>query len=245
VNPDSILKSVEEKYLSFQSYSDEGTVETFYEHPFDCEQLLEFKTYFVRPEKMRFEWRYWDQYFGKSKPPSENAIWTNGRNSFETFVGESEPVHKFSLALAGATGVSFGSVLMILKLLIPGCVTTNSMWYQMHGASVLPGIDVDGSPCYHLLGSENNHNDTEAWIRKNDLIVLKLRSRNELTQEHAEKAFIETCEELKKNKVPEDKWLTKPMGTVKYYHDYIYKQVNVDEPIRDEVFDTEPTRKET
>jgi hypothetical protein len=236
----SILKRVEEKYLSIQSYSDEGTVETFYEHPFDCQQLIEFKTYFVRPEKMRFEWRCWDQYFGKTRPPSENAIWTNGKNSFETFIGESEPVDKFSLALAEASGVSFGSVLMILKLLVPGCVGTRSIWYQMNDAVVLPAADVDGSLCYHLSGSEDSHNDTEAWIRQNDLVVLRLRSKNELTQELAEKAFIETCDELKKNEVSEDKWPTKPIGTVKYSHDYFYKEIKVDEPILDETFETLP-----
>ena len=52
-DPESILKDVRQKYLSFESYSDVGTVEIV---PSVGEQSLEFKTYFVRPARFRFEW---------------------------------------------------------------------------------------------------------------------------------------------------------------------------------------------
>ena len=56
---DAILKSLSEKYLAIDSYSDVGTVETVNQPPSSCGRQLEFKTYFVRPDKVRFEWRDW------------------------------------------------------------------------------------------------------------------------------------------------------------------------------------------
>jgi hypothetical protein len=90
MNPDFILKSVRQKYFSFGSYSDVGTVDT----------ALEFKTYYVRSKKFRFEWRDWHLCLGKEQPPNERAVWTDGKESFMRILAKDQRIKGFETALA-------------------------------------------------------------------------------------------------------------------------------------------------
>jgi len=110
VNPELILKNVQETYRGFESYSDVGTVGLV---PPIGKTSLEFRTYFEKPSKMRFEWRSWHPYFGKDKPANESVVWSaDGEQAHMWFLGNLKHSELMS-AVAGATGVSSASVLMI------------------------------------------------------------------------------------------------------------------------------------
>jgi len=240
MNAESILKSVIEKYRSFSSYADVGTVETL---PSQTKSEIEFKTYFMRPNKVRFDWRDWHS-LDKTTPADENAIWSNGKNSYAWFLGELEHEESLGLAMAGATGVSSCSVLMILQLLFPECVETNSVWFEMQNMQI-ESQELTGLHCYHLVGTETKPDDTEAWISKEDLIVRRLISKTEITAEEDRAFFEETVEMLKAEGRPKEYWPTKPTGARKYYDEFNYQEVKINEPIADAIFEFDPTKKET
>jgi len=233
MNAESVLKSVIEKYRSFASYADHGTVDRV---PSASCESINFKTFFVRPNKVRFDWR--------DRHPHNNTIWSNGKNSYSWFLGELEQEENLELAMAGATGVSSGSVLMIVQLLFPESVETKSVWFEMQNMQ-MDQQEVNGLRCYHLVGTDRKPADTEAWISKEDLIVHRLISKSEITQEQAERRFAEMIEELKNLGIPKETWPKRPFRAEKYQTEYNYQEVKVNEPIADEIFEFDPSRKET
>ena len=173
MNPESVLKAVIEKYRSFASYADVGTVERVAS---SSGELINFNTYFVSPNKVRFDWRDRHRY--------SNAIWSNGKNAYSWFLGELRQEEDLELAMAGATGVSACSVLMIVQLLFPESVETNSVWFEMQKLQ-MDEQQLNDFQCYHLVGTDRLPDDTEAWISKEDLIVRRLISKREIGEEVA------------------------------------------------------------
>jgi len=230
MDADSILKSVAESYLAMRSYCDSGSVEIVEGNPSDRKYRLEFKTYFVRPNKVRFEWH--------DLLPDQKAIWTNGLNSYQNFLGRSELVDEFWVAIAMATGVSHLSVLKILKLLLPECIETRTVWQKMRDPRSLADAEIDGTLCYHLLGSEWQKDDTEAWISKDDLIVLRLRSSIKNRTESSKRMLSEVREHFERQGVPQVQWPKIPSWPRRYYYEYQYHQIQINKPIADEHFET-------
>jgi hypothetical protein len=232
MNPESILKSVREKYLSLKSYADEGVVGTS-----KGKRSLEFKTYFASPLKVRFEWR-------TSFPPTENAIWTNGTESHSWFMGKLELLPEFSSGIAGATGVSSASVVMILKLLLPDCIEVRSAWYDMQDMN-MDEEPVDALMCYHIIGTDRKTDDTEAWISKDDFLVRRLRRRTEISQEESERMLAEARKHLEDIGLPQGDLPVRSIPAQKFTDEYNYREVKINQPIADEIFEFDPSRKET
>ena len=109
----------------------------------------EFKTYFVSPNKIRFEWRSWHPHQSKSVTPNLNVIVSDGIKSQSLFLGELREL-SLSLAIGGATGVSSGAVHMILKLLMPDCVKLNKVWFEFVTASIEGEEEISGALCHHI-----------------------------------------------------------------------------------------------
>lgn len=168
-----ILEKVRDTYLAFETYSDVGTAHIV--PPIGIGTPTEFKTYFSRPDKVRFSWRDWHPYFGRSKPPSNSMIWTDGQDSRIRSLRGTEYTETFSIAIAGATGVSSAAAVMILLLLRPGSIGFNYKWYQMKTIGDLDEEDVAGTLCYHLSGCAVAEGDTEVWIDKGNFLVRRLR----------------------------------------------------------------------
>src|ERR1700679_879053 len=111
MEPESILERVRKKYLELDSYCDEGTISTDGVIRGEAyTNKTEFKTYFARPDKVRFEWqRSKDNPFSKADV-DKNVIWSNGSSTRDVFLGRQRKHKSLSMALAGATGVSSGAV---------------------------------------------------------------------------------------------------------------------------------------
>jgi len=232
MNAESVLKRVREKYRSLKTYADEGGVGTS-----TGKRSLEFKTYFASPLRVRFECR-------ASSPPNESAIWTNGTESHSWFMGKLERLPEFSSGIAGATGVSSASVLMILKLLLPDCIEVRSVWYEMQDMR-MDEEEVNGLTCFHLIGTDRKTDDTEAWISKDDLLVRRLRRRTEISQEESEKMLAEARKHLEELGLPQGDLPVRSIPAQKFTDQYNYQVVKINEPIADEIFEFDPTRKET
>ena len=52
-------------------------------------------------------------------------------------------------------------------------------------------------------------------------------------------------EELKILGIPKENWPKRPFRAEKYHNEYNYQEVKVNEPVADEIFEFDPTRKET
>jgi hypothetical protein len=233
MNEVSILNCVQATYRGFQSYADTGTVETV---PPIGKTPTEFKTYFIQPNKVRFEWRAWHPYFGKEHPPEENVIWSNGERSHSFFLGKQNSPDGISLAIAGATGVSSGSVHMILKLLFPECIEISRVWYNMQNSRLLEDAEINGSQCYHLIGETKLPDDVEAWIGKDDMIVRRLRTHMRITPADREKMNAKAIEALTKAGVPPRHFPEQSLETREYYHEYNYQTVSHDGVLSAQLF---------
>src|ERR1700722_9432852 len=148
----ALLEEVAARYASMTSYSDCGAVHT---HFFDNDRMLTtmFSTLYKRPSLYRFEFE-----LPHPDPPLQNIITRNavvfdGSTAYTwkqrgTDAPQTEFAENFSLAIAGATGISSGSAHRIGRLLIPA----------IGGYSILDLVDlrqgmdtvVDGTPCYSV-----------------------------------------------------------------------------------------------
>ncbi len=231
MDPESILRAVKDTYLGFQSYADVGTVDMI---PPIGKTNLEFKMYFVRPAQVRFEWRDWHPYFGKDGPANENGFCFDGKSVRELILGKQRQAKSLSNAVAGATGVSSGSVLQILKLLYPDCVQSRHSWFEMRDARRLADEEISGRLCYHLVGTIASSDDEEAWISQDDFIVRRLLHRTEVSEKDTERANASALQMLRSMGIKEK--IPMATGPQSYHHQFNYNQVVVNKPILDELF---------
>lgn len=168
--PEAIIKEMKARYLTLESYSDSGTVKNI---PPVGKASTEFKTYFERPSRVRFEWRSWHPHFGKRLEPDDNVVFSDGSSHRCYFLGEDSDAESLEMILSAAFGVSSASSLAILKLLVPDCITVKNYWANM------TDLEMDDSdqlqfPCYHIKGSPSRGGLNEVWIKKDDLTVRRV-----------------------------------------------------------------------
>jgi len=237
VTAERILKNVQDAYLGFDSYSDIGTVERV---PPIGESSVEFKTYFVRPMKFRFEWSDWHPHWGKEHAARQSMIWSDGNHSYSWLLGEviSEPVLR---ALAGASGISSGAALKILRLLNPEWAGSNPVWYKMQDSRLVNEEVVDNICCSHLLGKTLKPDDTEVWIDKYDQTIRRLRINTNMTAEEHVEQWASRLADFKKWGMPTNDLPKAPFQPVKYYQEYSYRHVTINEPLSDELFAFNPS----
>jgi hypothetical protein len=194
IDPESILNDVRERYLSLESYSDAGTVEKVDADQSGRRRLSEFETYFVRPAKFRFECRGLPDAVIEDLS-NECTIWSNGKESYVRFFGRTEKSEDLSITVGGASAISGGSVQVILPLLLP--IQIGKAWLDLKDPRLLSEEEVNGFRCHHFIFSNVRQNDTEVWIRKNDLMVLRLRRKTEVAKEDMDAHLAEGLEMIK------------------------------------------------
>ncbi len=103
-----IINQIVELYQNCSTYADSGAV--------SCEVgKLQFKTYFCRPDQYQFEWT--SAVAGVTR---KGCIYTlNGTKVLSIHNEEKEEEISLALAIAGATGVSFGVAPIAAHLLMP------------------------------------------------------------------------------------------------------------------------------
>lgn len=185
----NILARVVETYATFHSYSDSGTVDSA-----DSPGLpIEFQTDFKRPLYFRFSWLSWHPKFGKTRPAKETRILSDGTKFITSFHGELEAAERFSLLVAGATGISKGAVHIILSVLCPQSLGLHSPWHEMCDVRRLDDQAIDlpeesGSfrNCYHIRGTSRAVDDTDVWVEKDTFIVRRIKETSVITEQQCE-----------------------------------------------------------
>lgn len=178
-----LIANVVAAYESFESYSDLGScTPDLSELP--AERPFSFQTHFVRPNKFRFHWTMTDPQSGKAKSPRDFVLWTNGTTFQNKFFEETENSQSLSMLVAGATGISGGSVHQILNILLPRTLGLSWGWQDMREIDMLEDELVNGADCFHLTGTTKTAHDTEIWIEKGRLLVRRLREKHVMTEEN-------------------------------------------------------------
>jgi hypothetical protein len=239
VKGQNILERVVETYASFHSYSDTGTVDSV-----DSPGVpIEFQTDFKRPLYFRFNWLSWHPKFGKTRPAKETTIWSDGKQFITSFHGEFEAAERFSLLVAGATGISKGAVHIILNILSPESLGLDSPWHEMidvrrldDQALDLPaGSSSNGSvrDCYCIRGTSRAADDTDVWVEKDTFIVRRIKETSVITEQQ--------CEEMRAfAQRPDQAETIAGLATIfqprTHFSEYNYKSVRVNQVLEDSVF---------
>jgi len=248
VNEQEVLDKVCDVYSRFDSYADVGTVES----PDLPGSRLEFQTHFKRPLKFRFHWLSWLPFVEKSKPGKEYTVWSNGETFACNFWGRIEYAENLGILLAGATGISQGSVNHILNIMHPGALELSWNWHEMTDVKALPEELLHEVECFHLLGTTENSEDCEVWIDKETYIVRRLRQTMTITEDVSAQVFEELTSEksleifrdmAEKGSLPAEK-IEEAIAHLKaagfepktYRHIYDYTKVVVNELIDDALF---------
>ncbi len=155
VNADDLVERVAKRYSSCRTYQDDGWTE-------GSLGRLEFKTSFVRPRRFRFNWQFCN---GVNDDLQVNQISSDGLTAYEHYHGRSKEVcENINRAVAGATGVSQGTVHTLAKLLMPELISGASLFglsFDAFNTEV-----VYDQLCYHLCSvPQNDHIPrVELWI---------------------------------------------------------------------------------
>jgi outer membrane lipoprotein-sorting protein len=166
-----ILNNMLSKYSRLASYQDEGILVTTIDEPTGGKiEKMPFKTFFKRPNLFRFEWTD----FGITKLGRTKLIWFNGKEAFTYWEPDSyEKEESLSLAVAGATGVSYGTVHTISDLTMQEEFGA-SILKRLKKASLLGEEVFEGVRCYRIKGTDMDE-ALELWVGKTDLLLRKLR----------------------------------------------------------------------
>lgn len=170
-----IIKRMGEKYADFSSYQDTGFIETtFIINSGKQVSRKPFKTYFVRPNLFRFEWR---AQFHPESPWILCVLWCDGKDTFTYW--ESGKLDKMKSLLDGISanaGVSSGGTTTIpCMLLKSGCHFTLINLQNLY----LIGEDkLEGDKCYIIEGTDTKiEKKYKLWIGKKDPLLYKLESQ--------------------------------------------------------------------
>lgn len=171
---EAIVTKMVGNYAAATSYQDAGVVLT-HRPGEDVSDDKPFKTYFVRPDRFRFEWIRHHPYPPMHHITYDHVIWSNQSGSF-TYWSEPalfERAQSLSLAVAGATGVSSGAAHTISRLLL-NSVTGFSL-SDLRELTLLGQEQFEGTDCFRVRGKHPRGNDYEMWIGANDYLLRKLQ----------------------------------------------------------------------
>jgi hypothetical protein len=211
----------------------------------------DFKTYFVRPDKVRSEWQTGGEPFN-GQITETNVIWSSGSKTKDISFGRQREHKSLSMALASAHGVSSGAVSMILTLLLPEGLGLNptGYWGNMTDTRLLGEQEVSGFKCYHIVGSTLDKDDAEVLIDKEDFLVRSLRTRHVMTSEMRKSSHNTALEVAKTSGIPQGKLdllerayaCASLAGSTSspYYNKYKYSKVSINEALSDDLFTSGP-----
>ena len=114
-----ILERTASVYASCSSYRDCGEAVISLDKATERERTRPFVTLFVRPDRLRYE--FTSSSFRKDAPDERYVVWADGQwiQSWWSVKREVAEQPSISMALAGPTGVSFGSAYRVPSLLLP------------------------------------------------------------------------------------------------------------------------------
>lgn len=170
-----VVQKMAEQYANAKSYQDEGVVQNVKPGSSapEIEPVNSFKTYFVRPDKIRFEWVE-KNFYGKTE---QYIIWSDGEGVFSDYPFGSEKAESIGMAVAGATGISRGAAHLIPVLLNIG--VNGFRVTKMENLSLLREEEVEGEICFVVRGDHPFGFPIDLWISKKDFLLRKQREKND------------------------------------------------------------------
>jgi len=191
---ETILQRMTETYAGFSSYQDSGVVRRVpsdlpianFSEPslqtvaMQAEELVSFRTYYSRRNKLRFEWMN-----SKQKVSRQSVLWFDGRRAYlwkpaEPDSGSFEfTSHRdFGLQLDDAISPSLGSAFFIPTLLVKGSATSHGFPDILSTAthvSIAREELIDGELCY-VVKAELLDVPWLLWIGKKSFLLRKTRT---------------------------------------------------------------------
>jgi hypothetical protein len=165
--PLAILRNMQAKYARLESYRDTGTVTKSWIDG-DTSKIT-FLTAFRRPFFFRFEWKHFFRDRSGVDKSSHSAIWCNGAKAYSCDAGE-RPVleESLELAIAKATGVSFGAVHAVSAMLM-----TNVGGFLLAELERLTAAEdtLSTMQCYRIEGIHPDGWEYEVFVDKRDLLL--------------------------------------------------------------------------
>ncbi|MEW6455834.1 MAG: hypothetical protein AB1410_03850 [Acidobacteriota bacterium] len=191
ITAQEIIMRMGEKYANFSSYQDTGFIETtFVLNSGKQISRKSFKTYFVRPNLFRFEWRA--QLYPES-PWILCVLWSDGKDTFTYWEsGKFDRMKSLLDGISANAGVSSGGTTTVPCMLIKsGCRFT---LIDLQNLSLVGEDKLEGNKCYIIKGIDPKiKKKYKLWIGKKNSLLYKLESRMEF------KDFLSITEERHKN----------------------------------------------
>ena len=202
-----LLKKAKEAYGRMESYSDRGEVlstdpkpevdfrslgthpERWFEGKNEVSRPQEcsFRSWFRRPDRLRFEWTTHHPY-----PPLRHirtfyVIWNGAAGAFLSMSGSGwgkRALPRLSLAVAGATGVSVGSALHFATLFFPRINKGFGSPLKHWPAAEVGEASVEGTPCWSLSCQRSDPiRPSLLLLGKSDFLVRRMTSDGQEDEE--------------------------------------------------------------
>lgn len=184
MNPTEVLRKVGERYSQCLSYSDSGEVE--FDDVDQKKEHIEFKTEFVRPDYLQFQWQDYGPRRGKSQQFS--TLWSGGGKTVVRWDASKvvlDEKENLRLAIAGATGCSAGAAHIVPSLLLCELRTDCIHLLQVRDVELLGEEIFNELDCYALKGSLLKQDDHVLWISARDFSIRRIRNDISTTAEES------------------------------------------------------------
>jgi outer membrane lipoprotein-sorting protein len=173
-SPDTIIKTMTERYAAASTYQDVGVVEITTGASLPTRSTdVAFKLHFSRPRKLRFEWADLGAlaFFGKT------VVWSDGERTFShyrTEPGKVEQKEDLGMGIAGATGVSLGSAATVPSLLLKNIAGFSPA--DLERISLKGQERFEDEDCFVLEGFHPTSEPWRLWVGKRDFLLRKIRT---------------------------------------------------------------------
>jgi outer membrane lipoprotein-sorting protein len=178
---EEVLAKMAEAYKGCKSYEDEGEVAIKFDTPQrQWTDRRPFKTAFVRPNKLRYEFT---SKLGPMLPgPSTRyVVWADGTKirSWWSIQPKVETFSSFNMALAGPTGVSGRSAITVPSLLFDMQRVTRLD--QLASPTLAGEEQVDSAACLKVEGKGRRGEPVTLWLDKEMFLIRKIFQTLQLT----------------------------------------------------------------
>jgi hypothetical protein len=174
-DPAQVMRQVVETYHSLSTYADKGTSIT---RLTSVNYTVGFKTLFKRPARLRFEWTE-----ERTEPPGlkqHGLIWSDGTNAWASYSvhgNKLEPEKDLDLAVAGATGASWGIAHTIPRLLTDD--VSGLRLDKIQDLKIVGNDTAEGVECVVLVGHYASVQECKIWVGRTDHLIRRIEERSE------------------------------------------------------------------
>jgi hypothetical protein len=214
LSPNKILKKVEEKYKSMESYKSDGTITSDIDSGGKKMQIVtSFSILLKKPNLYLISWT--QENMPMPGMVQSGAVWSDGTQPY-LYMSVMNAYSKMSsdkIALGGATGISGGAASTIPSLFLSAIKEQPTPFSRLRDPKIEKTEKVGKDNCYVISGPSTISKKETFWISKTNYVIRKYyrsfeapsggRQMPEITDEQLEEAIKgmgeEVTEESKKN----------------------------------------------